>query len=306
MRTHGTAITALASLWLGLAPDASFADAAPIATYQFQDTLDPAEPKVPPLALVDPIKQSHFEDADVFGSVRRVLRLDGETDPSLQAGLVFDSNGLLSPSSYSIELIFSFDGESGWRRIVDVLSRTSDTGFYVNPQSTLGIYPVIGGPAIFTAGEFHHVVLTISPLKDDPTQSTAVAYLDGVEQLRAVTDLLNIDGSGLVYLFLDNNQGPAQTEFSDSRIALARFYNASLTDAEVLALYQSFVPPPSCPGDINGDRVINTTDLTLLLLRFGETAAPGSPAAAADLNADGVVNTSDLVLFLSRFGNACP
>jgi len=63
---------------------------------------------------------------------------------------------------------------------------------------------------------------------------------------------------------------------------------------------------PPCATDLNGDRVTNTADLTLLLLRFGQAAPPGSPAAVADLNADGAVNTQDLTLLLLRFGQACP
>ena len=67
----------------------------------------------------------------------------------------------------------------------------------------------------------------------------------------------------------------------------------------------AFAPPP-CPGDLNGDRLINTLDLVGFLARFGLIAPPGSPEALADLNSDGVVNTSDLVFFLGRFGTACP
>lgn len=62
----------------------------------------------------------------------------------------------------------------------------------------------------------------------------------------------------------------------------------------------------ACPTDLSGDRVTSTADLTLLLLRFGQSAPPGSAAAAADINKDGTVNTADLALLLLRFGQACP
>lgn len=48
-------------------------------------------------------------------------------------------------------------------------------------------------------------------------------------------------------------------------------------------------------GDINGDGVVNGTDLLLLLNQFG---GPGN----ADLNGDGVVNGTDLLLLLNAFG----
>jgi len=57
-----------------------------------------------------------------------------------------------------------------------------------------------------------------------------------------------------------------------------------------------------CPGDISGDGVVNTADLTLVLLRFGGGAAAGD---AADLNADGRIDTADLCAMLLRFGQVC-
>lgn len=57
-----------------------------------------------------------------------------------------------------------------------------------------------------------------------------------------------------------------------------------------------------CPADVNGDDVVNTSDLTAFLGRFGLSVIAGAPG---DNNADGVVNTADLVRLLSRFGNDC-
>ena len=65
----------------------------------------------------------------------------------------------------------------------------------------------------------------------------------------------------------------------------------------------SNVPEP-CPADINGDSAINTTDLTLLLVAFGQTSPPAP--AERDINGDGFVNTSDLILLLVGFGQTCP
>lgn len=67
----------------------------------------------------------------------------------------------------------------------------------------------------------------------------------------------------------------------------------------------NLTPPPPCPTDINADGQTNTADVTLLLVRFGQDAPPGSSAAAADINADGTVNTGDLILLLARFGRPC-
>ncbi len=55
-----------------------------------------------------------------------------------------------------------------------------------------------------------------------------------------------------------------------------------------------------CQGDVNGDGVINTADLGLMLGDFGS----GDPES--DLNCDGSVNTADLGLLLNEFGGSCP
>ncbi len=62
-------------------------------------------------------------------------------------------------------------------------------------------------------------------------------------------------------------------------------------------------PPASCPGDLNSDGVVNTSDLVIFLGAFGLAVPPGTPT---DLTGDGTVNTADLVVFLGRFGQACP
>ena len=54
-----------------------------------------------------------------------------------------------------------------------------------------------------------------------------------------------------------------------------------------------------CPGDLNGDGVVDTADLGVLLGVFGTTDA------AADLNGDGVVDTADLGVLLGAFGTSC-
>ena len=63
------------------------------------------------------------------------------------------------------------------------------------------------------------------------------------------------------------------------------------------------VPPLACPSDQNGDRVINTADLTQLLSRFGQSVIPGS---TGDVDENGQVNTADLTALLAVFGTACP
>lgn len=56
---------------------------------------------------------------------------------------------------------------------------------------------------------------------------------------------------------------------------------------------------PLCDGDLTGDRVINVTDLRVLLLLWG----PATPGMPADLNQDGSVDVLDLLIMLTNWGS---
>lgn len=62
-------------------------------------------------------------------------------------------------------------------------------------------------------------------------------------------------------------------------------------------------PPPTCPGDTNGDNQVNTLDLTALLGVFAQSVPAGLPP---DFAPDGTINTADLVIVLGTFGQICP
>jgi hypothetical protein len=59
-------------------------------------------------------------------------------------------------------------------------------------------------------------------------------------------------------------------------------------------------------GDMNGDCVVNVTDMTLFAAALNST--PGAPNwnPLADLDCGGVVNITDFTIFTSRFGTSCP
>ncbi len=77
----------------------------------------------------------------------------------------------------------------------------------------------------------------------------------------------------------------------------------SYNDGYADSLSFIMTPPQSCPGDFNHDGLVNTADLTLLLVKFGLNVPLGTEV---DMDGNGVVNTGDLTRFLVRFGNVCP
>lgn len=60
---------------------------------------------------------------------------------------------------------------------------------------------------------------------------------------------------------------------------------------------------PACPGDVNGDGVVDLADLTILLGSFG--LAGNVSLMDGDLNLDGTVDLADLTELLSNFGASC-
>jgi hypothetical protein len=59
-----------------------------------------------------------------------------------------------------------------------------------------------------------------------------------------------------------------------------------------------------CPGDVNGDRLVDLSDLALLLSNYGTLS--GATRADGDLDSDADVDLGDLALLLSSFGTSCP
>lgn len=75
-------------------------------------------------------------------------------------------------------------------------------------------------------------------------------------------------------------------------------------DGRVDQLDAALVPAGGVQADINGDCRVNTQDLTLLLLHFGQTG--GATYGDGDINFDGQVTTADLTILLLYFGAVCP
>jgi hypothetical protein len=105
------------------------------------------------------------------------VRLGGNLGPS---GYSFPANqgltlsGVLNAPAYSIDLSFSFDQVSGFRRLVDFLNATSDPALYVL-NGPLNLYNITSRPSVaFTAQTMARV-----NLRHDAGGMFA-GYVDGV------------------------------------------------------------------------------------------------------------------------------
>jgi hypothetical protein len=85
-----------------------------------------------------------------------------------------------------------------------------------------------------------------------------------------------------------------------------RFICGDLNDGSVIeaavdgvTLSQSFCDDSSCTGDINGDTIVDVTDLLEVVGDWGGLGGP------ADVNGDGIVDVVDLLAVVDAWG-ACP
>ncbi|MBS0448947.1 MAG: PEP-CTERM sorting domain-containing protein [Proteobacteria bacterium] len=228
---------ALAPLTLALSTLAAQAAPSPVAQYDFNGTLASSVAGAPALSVTDPLGQSGFVTDSVMGTTKSVWNFQGAASPVTdQAGLTLDSTGLLTRNdTYSLEMVFKFtDRENAWRRIVDVSSRQTDDGFYVDPSNNLDVYP-IGGGAPFTNDVYHDVFLV-------DNAGIVTFYLDGSAQATLTTTVMNIDASNHINFFLDNVVGGGQGEYSSGSISMVRLYDEALTA----------VPPPPVPEPAAG------------------------------------------------------
>ncbi|MCA9245347.1 MAG: hypothetical protein KDA32_15430 [Phycisphaerales bacterium] len=104
----------------------------------------------------------------------------------------------------------------------------------------------------------------------------------------------------------------ADTGFFSGAGALAGF--AFSSDSGALWAYGADFPwmirvnvasQPPCPGDLNGDRIVDLADLAGLLAAFGTISTDPNFNPAADLDLSSSIDLADLAGLLAVFGASC-
>jgi hypothetical protein len=234
----------------GLLSSVSAVNAASLqAAYVFNGNLIAQEPGAPALTPTNPLGTNSFQNDTVFGGTHSTYAFNGVGTPvTSQAGLTFnDSANLVSPASYSLEMVFELSGNTGWRRLINAQNRQSDSGVYVNPSSNYALFPTKTGSAVFSPNVYTDLIMT-----NDGTN--LAVYVNGTLDFVIADSQMNLNNANnpgqLVNLFLDNTVGGGQGEFSSGRIALFEAFDGVLssTDASVLAAN----PFANVPGATSG------------------------------------------------------
>ncbi len=143
------------------------------ATYLFDNSYAPVEATAPNLDVVDALAQNAFGTAVLYGVTRTVYNTVGTNTFSTNSGLTLDASSLITPTSYSLEMVVAPDatGGNGYRKLADVSGRSLDTGYDVLNQN-LDVYNLGAGTAAVTVGAYNYLVLTV----DD---GTLKGYVNG-------------------------------------------------------------------------------------------------------------------------------
>ncbi|MBS0190759.1 MAG: hypothetical protein U0573_02560 [Phycisphaerales bacterium] len=87
------------------------------------------------------------------------------------------------------------------------------------------------------------------------------------------------------------------------------FFNGLFADASY-SFSIEIVPAGSCPGDLNGDGLVDDSDFSIFVVAYDllDCADPTMPPnCPSDLNADAAVDDADFVIFLSSYNElVCP
>lgn len=170
--------------------------------------------------------------------------------------------------------------------------------FYLNdfPGNTCN------GTTVLTDGQWHHLVATYRFIGGT---SIRELWVDGVREAANASAGPNPHPApsfmvGGIFFSSGGEAGYFRGQIDEVQVY---DYAVSADDIALLrATPNAVAAPKRCFCDLNGDNLVNTSDLVVFLSRFGQ---PGSIGTLGDINYDGFINTQDLTTFLSRFGLPC-
>lgn len=177
------------------------------------------------------------------------------------------------------------------------------------------------GASIAYAGHFIPFTLTEPPL---PAIFTAGIVTDvGTLTVQVSAQELNFQTDGpIICQALFQRLAPPATDygahinFAGDRLEV--YFDPAYTVTQGGILFGTSSPSPGCmgtvstpprpplapcPGDVDRDRDVDLTDLSILLAHFGMSG--GASESSGDMNGDGDVGLTDLSILLANFGAQC-
>ena len=264
----------LCLLTLGLLAPASAQGATTlVGDYRFDGRLAASDGPGAPLTELGP-DASTFATENVGGTDQTVLRFPNGN------GVRFTTPAPIA--DYSIVVQFRLEELSGWRRVMDMSSRTQDRGLYLL-DGQLQFFPFPVGPTTIGPNEWVEVAMT----RD--SAGLVTWYVNGAfEATRSDTSapyFAKLTDS--VNFFVDDFLFGG--EMSGGAVARIRVFDGVLTAHEVRDL-------PRGPVDGDGDGVVDGSDNCPTDANADQSDLDGDDtgdACDADIDGDGVANDDD-------------
>ncbi len=244
---------------LGLLPDVDPNVSVPGGT-----PLDDLNAEMDPIDPDLPIPPIYFS---VSGNSPSLGSLPPSAIPS-GADVFFDPD----PTTGGDEILYAAGQQLGLIITPDPAIRDDIDGLSVHDTIPDGIFDPL-------AGEF--VIFSLRP--DSPSLDVLPA---------SPADILIFDIKGLRVLAQGIDMGLADGDDINALRAMP------LIGPDVASTFEAVFASPDCPGDANGDMVVNLEDLNIVLANFAK-------GPDGDVNGDGVVDLADLNLVLGHFGEEC-
>jgi 6-phosphogluconolactonase (cycloisomerase 2 family) len=191
-------------------------------------------------------------------------------------------------------------------------------GYHIAPDGTLS--PMAGSPfyspgdspkdcvcsgdsTILFAGHGSDASARSFLIDSETGQLTATGYFFYVGIQGSLGD---VEVLGDYLLITDNWDGPTGLYSFDILPNGSFTINGGLVSSQGIGPREIAVWVPPCIGDVNGDGIVDLSDLATLLSSYGFCEGDSQYVAEADLDDDDCVGLSDLALLLANYGRICP
>jgi hypothetical protein len=207
-------------------------------TFLFNNNLNAQEGAVATMTSVDPQNLNSYGTAFLYGATRTTYNTVGATGAGNNAGLHLDASSLIPSNQYTLEMVVSEATAGGYHKLADVSGLTSDTGYYIYPNSTLGVYNDANGTTATNPGTYYYFALTVN------STGEVKGYVNGGLEFTTTTAVMN---GNIFDLFLDDS-ATSFNEYSDVSVGLVRLTDSVLSDNQISALSNNpygTVPEPT-------------------------------------------------------------
>jgi CubicO group peptidase (beta-lactamase class C family) len=161
----------------------------------------------------------------------------GATGYSFEPGQGPNLGSAVNSTEYSIELFFSIDETSSFRKLIDFKDQSSDYGLY-SQDGFITFFPGFTGPTtVINAGMDHHMVIT-----RDGTSNEFITYVDGMAWISFPdsSNLTTFNGTNNIIHFLQDDIVSMAAEESSGFLDYVRIYDQVLTSQEVTTLFNGY------------------------------------------------------------------